>query len=445
MEIAANQPRMPDETPESATLEDGGNTTPSYDPPPAPAPAKDEGEERTEPTHFKDEKRAEIYNRARERRLEETQPFSGNPNDPDALYGSNVNQDELGPLEQEAMRRRQERLGEIAQQPQGQQQPEGQQQQGQGQQPRPLNGISPELLAQSVPIVVDGHERTVSMEELVRNFQIDQAAQRRLEQAKALLQQTQEFQRYQQPQPGRQGAEYDEPSGQDDSTHGQDDLDNGPDYTSRKHSNVKELVEKIQLGTPDEAAMALEEFVSSAVNRAPAVDETTRVLTALEDHNSQQAVLAFNEKNPQLVANPVLSQVAMKQIHKGMAEDLMRAGYTLDQLREIAPTQQHLTQLHKQARIQRVRGVRPVMDLVSAGYQGAMQELRSLVDTTAPLVAPNPAPNMGQRQQRKETLQPQPAARRLSPGMAQQTQAKTQDQSRASAVQRMRQARGQPT
>lgn len=434
METAANQLRTPDLPIEATTHDDGGNTAQTFAPaqqPQQPQQGQQDDEPRGEPVQWKDTKREEIFARAKEKRAAETQPFSGDPNDPAALYGAQADQNELGELEQEALRRRQEHLGQIAQPAQ---QP----------QRKPLNGLDPELLARHVPIIVDGQQIEVPFEELVRNYQIDQAATKRLEQAKQLLAQTQEFQRVHQPAPGAP-AGYEEPTEQDDLTNSQDDSDGGPRYTSRNPANVKDLVEKIQLGTPEEAANALEEFVSSAVNRSAPVDETTRVLSALEDANAKQAITAFAEQNPQIATNPILQQEATKEIHRNMAIDLINAGYTVDQLRQMAPSPQQLTQLHKQARINRVRGVRSVSDLVNAGYHGALTNLRQLVDTTAPRTAPNQAPSMQQRQQRKESLQPQPVARRLSTGNVPTAQARSQEQSRSAAVQRMRQARGQPT
>lgn len=415
------------------TTEDGGYQQESYTPPEPAQQPRGEADDQSEPAaQWKDDKRNEIFSRAREKRAAETNPFSGDPNDPSALYGSDVNQDELGELEKEAMRRRQEHLGQMTGQPQGQ--PPQQQR-------KPLNGIDPQLLSTPVPIIVDGQAREVPMEELIRNYQIDQAAQRRLEQAKALLAQTQEFQRMQ-PQPGRH-AETDETSGQDSSNEDTDDSNREPSYTSGRRANVKDLVEKIQLGSPDEAAQALEEFVSSAVNREPPVDEQTRVLTALEDHNAKQAIIAFAQANPHIANNPTLQHEATKVIHKGMAEDLLRAGYSMDELRQLAPGPKELTQLHKQARIAGLKGVRRVSDLIGVGYHGAIQNLRTLVEQTAPSMQPNQAANMAQRQQRKENLQPQPAARRLSPSLAPQNQNRSQDQSRSAAVTRMRQSRGQ--
>lgn len=423
--------RLPDMPAETPTFEDGGSPQQSFEPPQPAVQPRQEAEERGEPQQWKDEKRGEIFARAREKRAAETTPFSGDPNDPNAVYGNEADQSDLGELELEALRRRREHLGEIAGQP-----PQVQQQQR-----KPLNGLDPQLLATPVPVIIDGQQYEVPMEDLVRDFQINRAADKRLQQAKALLAQSQEFQRTR-PQPGFDAEN--ETSGQDDSHEELDDFDRELGHTSRRPANVKDLVEKIQLGTPDEAAEALEDFITSAVNREAPVDETTRVQTALEDINAKQAVLAFAQANPQIANNQLLQQEATKVIHRNMAEDLLRAGYTMDDLRQAAPTPQHLTQLHKQARIAGLRGVRRVSDLIEAGYHGAINNVRSMVEQLAPGAQPHQA-TMAQRQQRKEALQPQPAARRLSPTLNASQAPRSQDQSRQAAVARMRQARGQPT
>lgn len=422
-----NQPETPDLAVETPTLEDGGTAaSQTFEQPEAPAPKPAQEEERAEPQQWKDEKRGEIFARAREKRAAETTPFSGDPNDPDALFGSDVNKDDMGELELEAMRRRKEHLAEMTGQPQPK---------------KPLNGLDPQLLATPVPIKIDGQVYEVPMEDLVRDFQINRAADKRFEQAKALLASTQEFQRTK-PQPGFDDES--ETSGQDDSTSDQDDFERNPGTTSRRPANVTDLIEKIQLGSHDEAAQALEEFISSAVNREAPVDEATRVQAALEDINTKQAVTAFAQANPHLANNELLQRQATKHIHKGMAEDLLAAGYTMDQLRELAPSPQRLTLLHKQARMTSLKGVRQVSDLINAGYHGAISELRQLVESsTAPNQPQHRAASMEQRQQRKESLQPQPVARRLSPSLSGEQAPRSEAQSRSAAFARIRQARGQ--
>lgn len=438
MDTAANQLRTNDDLPaDPVTAEDGGNLATSYTPPaPQPTVQADDQEKNSETVHWKDDRRSEIFSRAREKRAEDLEPYSGDPNDVRTLYGTNADPGDLGDLEQEALRRqqqhRQDQISQIA----------GQQPQPQTPQRKPLNGLDPQFLSTPVPVIVDGEQREVTVEEALREYQINRAADKRLEQAKALIRQTQEFQRQQQPQPGFDAAEYDEQSGQDDLISSQE-TDSG--NNNRRPVNADELIDKIQIGSKEEAWQALDDFVSEAVNRRMPADESTRVLSAIEDHNAKQAVISFAEKNPQIATNPVVQAVATRQIHEHMREDLLRAGYTEAQLQQHAPTQAHLIALHKQARIQGVRGVRQVSDLIAAGYQGAIQNLRSIVDQIAPSSAPNQAQNMQQRQQRKESLQPQPVARRLSTGITSPSQNRTQEQSRSQAVQQMRKARGQPT
>jgi hypothetical protein len=50
-----------------------------------------------------------------------------------------------------------------------------------------------------------------------------------------------------------------------------------------------------------------------------------------------------------------------------------------------------------------------------------------------------------QRQERKQSIQTQPASRRLNVQPGQANAPRSQEQSRAAAVDRIRQARGQPT
>ncbi|HNX05009.1 MAG TPA: hypothetical protein PKI32_05880 [Opitutales bacterium] len=425
MATGANQPLTPDLPPEGPINEDGNFSqgAPDFSQQPAARTVQEDAADRAPAQQWTDDKRSEIFQRARERRLEQTEPFSGDPNDPNALYGSQNDHSELGELEQEALRRQQEAL-------MGQQAPR-----------RPLNNLDPQLLAQTVPIIVDGEQREVTVEEALRDYQINRAADKRLEQAKMLLAQTAEFQRLN-ARPAA-AAEYNEPTGQDDSSSAQGDYEDDG-YTSRRPGNAKELVEKIQLGTPEEAQQALEDFISQAVNREAPVDDTTRVLTALEDANSKQAVLQFAQANPQ-INNPVVQAEATREIQRNMALDLLQAGYTVEQLRELAPSATHLTNLHKQARIQRLPGVRRVEDLMVAGYHGAMSNLRQLVTEQPQQQGQYQGASMQQRQQRKDALQTQPTARRLSPSLAPPSQSRSQDQSRSAAVMNMRKARGQPT
>lgn len=375
----------------------------------------EDAKEPTAPKPYVDEAREEIIARAREMRLKQVTPFNGDIRSPSVIYGNMVEQPE-------------------AAQPDQRPEPVTAQPAQAAVTPKPLNGIDPAFLQQKVPIIVDGERQEVSIEDLTRSFQIDRAADKRLAYAQALLQQTQEFHR--QATPAQQPADNFDANRRDvqDQQTRQDD-DNA--------ILTDDLVEKIQLGSPQEARAALEQFVQAATRRTPAADDPRRILTAIEDHNSQQAVIAFAEKNQQIATNPAIQNAAAVHIHREMAKDLLAAGFSMDDLRTQAATPAALSALHKQARIDGVRGVRPVRELVDAGYQGAVTELRGLLTPAQQPGGANQPAAVEHRQQRKEALQQQPTARRLSPNMPQSQPSLSPEQSRGRAAAEILRSRGQ--
>ena len=425
--MATEQNQLPtpkDQAPDSGTADDGGGNLPVVDTP-APAasaaPAAEPPAEPAKPTEWRDTAREQIFARAKEKRAAETVEFSGDITDPAVLYGSNTDQDDMGELEKEALRRRQ-----AAAQPAADQEP----------QPaaRTLNDLPPEVLAQKFITKVDGRDIEVTAEDLIRNFQKNSAADQRLATAQQILRQAQEFQR------SHQDAGLPENPGQDDRQDAGDTRPHARD-TSAHDVDVTALAEKIQLGSHEEVIDALETFIATAQQRHVPVDDSLRVLTVLEDQNAKQTIARFAEANP-LIADPVVQSTATRMIHREMALDLLAAGYSNDDLRAQADTPEKLTHLHKMARINKVRNVRNVEQITAAGYHGALNHLRGIVGQ-ASAGAPHQVATMQQRQERKDSLQVQPAARRLTPTPPQAQQPRTQDQSRANAVARMRQARGQ--
>lgn len=393
---------------------------PQQQPEPAAAP-EDKG-----PQKFVDDKRNAIVARAREVRAESLSDFAGDVNDPALQYGTEAaaDTDDMSPIEVEAM----ERARQVHQQPPAAA-------------PKPLNGLAPEVLAREVPIVVNGQQSFITVEELIRREQQTRAADQKLNLAKQLLNQTQQYHR-QQPQPG-EGDGYDEQSGQDFP-----EMDAEIDAPRGKTSpapqiDFADVTEKIQLGNPDEVAAALRNVFDAFQQDASQVDDATRVLTVLEDRNAKEALERFAERTPHIRDNPVLQAETTRHIHREMVNDLVSAGYSLDDLRTSVQNERALTDLHKQARISRMRGVRSTEQLIDAGYQGAVKSLRALADTIAQPRQANQPAQMQQRIQRKEQLQNQPAPRRMAPTLTQQQAPKTVDQSRSDAFSRMRQARGQ--
>jgi hypothetical protein len=407
----------------------------------------DEGDEKDTPQPYVDHKRNEIFERARRRRAEGLSEYDGNPNDPTTLYGKDTATDELGPLEREAMRRAQGLPPQEVQQ----EQPEQQQPQAQQAPKKTLNGLDPALLGQKVITRVDGEDREITVEDALRAYQMNAAADRRLAEASQILQHTKEIVAKASKPESRhvdedQGQEFSQP----------DDYSPQSRQTRQQNEpvNAKELIEKIQLGTPDEAADALQTIIDRQMQRVMPSDDTARVLTVLDKESAKDAILRFAQENPAIQTNDTLQAETTRMMHREMAKDLIAIGYTEADLREKLKGPEDLVELHREARITKRKGVRSPEQLLRTGYSEALTYLRSFAQALPPDPAPRqqqprpqnqPAPALQQRQERKQSIQTQPASRRLNVQPGQVNTPRSQEQSRAAAVDRIRQARGQPT
>lgn len=411
---------LPSDIPADApTAEDGGLSVSEEPASPAAQPSAKKDEDEVSPgtpQHWRDEKREAIFAQARANRqaqAEQQTPFAIDAGMP------HVGDDEEAPIDAPAV------------QPPQQQQPPQQ---------RPLNGNDPALLNQRIRTVVNGVETEITVEDAVRNYQKAQAADQYLNEARQTLQEVKQLQRQAQTRPADgnhqpQGQEFTEPEYVPSSVR--------RNTSEPQQFNASELIEKIQLGTPGEAAEALEQFVASKMTNANPQADYQRVLTVLEDQSAERAVQAFAAANPE-IHDPMFQDVATKFIHRGMVDDLLKAGMSLDDLRAQATSPEALTRIHKQARISRLPSVRSTEQLLNAGYQAA-KDWRSGGNQQQQQRQPNPAPaqQMQQRVERKDALQHQPAARRLAPAITQQPQAKSVDASRSDAIARMREGRRQ--
>jgi hypothetical protein len=130
-----------------------------------------------------------------------------------------------------------------------------------------------------------------------------------------------------------------------------------------------------------------------------------------------------------------------------MAEDLLKSGMSMEELRQKAVTPDALKELHKHARIQRLPSVRSTEQLLTASFKAAQDWRRGTNQPGAPSQQQSRQPNqvvpsMQQRIARKENLQQQPAARRLAPALTQPSSPKSVDDARTSAIRKMREQRG---
>lgn len=366
------------------------------------------------------EKRARIQANAKAARSKTDLPFSGDTHDPTVLYGRDANTDDLGEIEREAIARQKE-VREAREAEEAQEEPEAQP----APQQKPLNGLDPVLLATKVRTKIDGQEAEITVEDAIRNYQIQSAANARLEQANQLLSQAKSFHRN-----AAQPHVVEEENDQQDSQRQEE---------SQPALDFKTMAEKIRLGTDDEAAETLQELIQMAQqNRAP-VDTTETVLEVLEDRNSEAQLRDYAKKNPDLT-DPIMQQIVIQNVHRAMADDLVAAGIPVDDLRQIINSSKDLTDLHKRARINRAP-VRDTATLLSVAHAAA-KAWRSGGQQPAP-ATPAPAPALN-RQVRKEALTPQPAMRRQA-SLADNKPAPSIEAIRANAVAKIRQGRHQST
>lgn len=438
--------QAPDEAPDSAIAED---TTATQEQPSSGVdlqPAKKEldiEESEGKSQTWRDDKRNAIFAKAKAKREESVIPFEGNNNDPNVLYGSTSDQSELSDLEREAMERaKQVRQREIDAAT-GKQQPQQDQQQTQQPRARRLADMEPEFSRQRVTIVVDGQEREATIEELVRSAQMNGAADKRLTAAEEVLRRAQELRHAAENQ--RRDAGTQEHQQQDQGQQAEQERDtSAPDF--------RKLAEKIQLGTADEAAEAMEQFAQATRSRAPASqpqgeDDSMRLRRVLEEQASEEAIVKFGNENPDVAQDAMFQSVVANFTHRAMIDDLARAGVPQDTLRAIVQDANTLTDTHKKARAMRIPGIRGTGELLQAGLAGA-REWRSGQKGSQPGAQnqrPSVLPAASQpptREERRAAIQTQPAARRNHQPQAQA--AVSQEQNRSRSVAEIRKARGQP-
>ena len=128
-----------------------------------------------------------------------------------------------------------------------------------------------------------------------------------------------------------------------------------------------------------------------------------------------------------------------QETYDSLARNLRDAGYTPEQI-EGWNTAGRLHELHKFARVNRVRNVRSVPELMEQAYTDAYTWRHGRPPQAQ--AQQQQHTSMQAREQRKEQLQNQPAARRMSPGLQPQKQQSTVTQDRKSAFQQMRESRG---
>ncbi len=129
--------------------------------------------------HWKDDKRAEMGERARELRAKEMRDFDGDLTDPKVTYGEDADATQFDPALRAPKRDAQGRFAPAEDAGQQEQEPQGQQPQGQ-QYPN-------DLYNQEVEINVYGQRRTVKVADLIANAQKNEAGDAKLREAREIV------------------------------------------------------------------------------------------------------------------------------------------------------------------------------------------------------------------------------------------------------------------
>jgi len=319
--------------------------------------------------------------------------------------------------------------------------------------PAPAPDAAPSIPAQEpgvddgdlVTVKVGGVETQVSQSELIRNYQVGQAADQRLSEATELLRNAQGVAAASlspTSAPPVNEAEAELPT-ETTSEPGLDDID------------FAAITEKIQLGETNEGAEALKDLVvqvagkigrqdNAPVDPAALVEQAAHVVR--DRTQSEAALKTFEETYPDIVADPQLYQLASRNAVDAMIEDFETCGADPEMIAFAKANPAQAANAHRAMRTSgRFEDLRnPEQLYVEAGNRTRdwMAKISGQQAPTGevlqPTVSGQPAPPP--RRERARNAQQSPAQRQAPPAPPQQQPvAKTPSQ----VIAEMKRARGQ--
>jgi hypothetical protein len=169
--------------------------------------------------------------------------------------------------------------------------------------------------SQRVKVVVDGREQLVPVDELVRGYQINRAADNRLEEAKRLVQEAKAVRN------------------QSTST----DYDDEPNYQQRQQQprqqqqygipseRIRDAVERIQVGDSDEGTQAMAELFAE-YERGHEQRAQVREFTRNTERQMKGALDRFLEKHPNVAKDPDLGNAGFTILARHIRNDIKGLG-----------------------------------------------------------------------------------------------------------------------
>jgi hypothetical protein len=275
---------------------------------------------------------------------------------------------------------------------------------------------------QMIEVVVDGQRMMKPLSDVVAAYQKTEAIDRRLQEAKEIVRQAKDLRTPQglfpsQPDPEPILAAPQRP----------------PAQNPVSRDELKDAVEKIQLGSVEEGVEAFEKIVSRIAQPQARDDGMPfeQRLALFEDQRDGERVLSDLKNNLPEVQDPFFQNLLHAGVERAMRDDLMNLGLSESEISARIRDNADLASVHKALRVDpRTRmQVRGVHEITQAGVESAYQWLNA---QRAPVDQPpqNPAPaqvNVQARQERKQSLQPQPAPR-TQPAFSQQPERRSTSQ-----------------
>jgi hypothetical protein len=289
-------------------------------------------------------------------------------------------------------------------------------------------------------LTVRGKVVEMSEDEVLARAQKVEAADSYLEESRQLLQDAKEI------RAERAGRATQHPEG-DNNTQDDGQVSNETDQQSRTHGpDLKSIIDEIQFGDPDKAARALAETIQRTareVATTAANEGHVQRLIANDLKRSQDDLAAFRVANRDLAGDEIAEQVISNQVLKIYREEILGLG--LDET-QIPKDPKELSDYH---RFYRVNGynVSKTSDILNKAKDGFV----SWRDGVSPTNSKQPARSKAEpritvnvdRTERRQAI-PQQPTRAVAPRRNEAPPA-TLEQSRKSAVNEMRKARGQTT
>jgi hypothetical protein len=282
---------------------------------------------------------------------------------------------------------------------------------------------------------VYGEEYEVPVEDLIRNFQINSAAEVNMQTANERLAEANRLLAMAQQAPTNGNGGYSPP---------QQDPQPQTRYEAPTHEaapnddeELRQFVETMQLGSTDEAVEAARRLLSRNAAPQQPVDisgQVERVIAVkADDSRSTAAMTEFFDAFP--VLDDPISLGALHEASKvEMAKDLATTGLPFDDIMSL--DQSHIVKYHRLARLQNRPGFRQPDEIL--GTVARNPRFRDLAQSAY-------EPDMYvdvDRSWRKQMVQQQPALR-SAPPQRQQEERRTPEQKGSDVVAQMRRERGQ--